>query len=798
MAFYRSIKDTTIQVEAVKHDGTKTAFNNIRSLISVTGETNLAVIKSGRVYIKTREGSFIVPKGFYVVKDSYGDIIVSSPLDFTSIYETGTAMASASAESTGQSATIVNVIGGSEQISGTLYVDYINNYNTGQGINIEGITFVNNSINVPGIVVVGAATPVPSTMITLQNNISYTTALTVLSAAAEPIFTVLDNGGITFSSGATVNTIEINLTNDDTHLPTSGAVVDYVTAFGYVDTSGAPANNQVAVFTDGNTIEGDTGLTYDSGTGILEIDIINESTADAGVTIETAILKDGDIIPGADTTYDLGTTAIRWNYLYADNISIPDNTKIYCGNDNDLEVYHTGGHSYIDSILAGAEIRIRGVDAGSNTRSMIIGDPDDSVELYYGGAKKFETATGGATITGELAVDNIAISDDGWVYWGAANELGIRNTGGTNFITSTDHGAPLLIRGEDGAGALKTLILADPDNSVGLYYNGTQKIITTATGCTLSGIVAVTGDIALTERADHASTPADGQGYLWVRNDAPNVLIFTDDTGADTVLSSGAGTVDTAGVPADNQIAVFTDADTIEGDTGLTYDSGTGYLDVEYIVRAVGSLEHLTIKAGNASGGAGTDAGNLYLTAGDALAADAASQCGHVYISPGCPYATNDSGYVYLGNSDYDANYIYLAAAGNPANVVIRIEPKGTAPLYLGDSGGNNTTICTGDLALDVDLEFVSSHDGIILGATGIPAHHDGYDITMVGGTAYATSGDNGGNVLIYGGAPDGAGDRGNVYIGDGAANAYLPAKTTETNVVYYDTTTGKLSYGAP
>jgi len=246
------------------------------------------------------------------------------------------------------------------------------------------------------------------------------------------------------------------------------------------------------VFTDGNTIEGDTGLTYDSGTGILEIDIINESTADAGVTIETAILKDGDIIPGADTTYDLGTTAIRWNYLYADNISIPDNTKIYCGNDNDLEVYHTGGHSYIDSILAGAEIRIRGVDAGSNTRSMIIGDPDDSVELYYGGAKKFETATGGATITGELAVDNIAISDDGWVYWGAANELGIRNTGGTNFITSTDHGAPLLIRGEDGAGALKTLILADPDNSVGLYYNGTQKIITTATGCTLSGIVAVT------------------------------------------------------------------------------------------------------------------------------------------------------------------------------------------------------------------------------------------------------------------------------------------------------------------
>ena len=577
MAFYRSIKDTTIQVEAVKHDGTKTAFNNIRSLISVTGETNLAVIKSGRVYIKTREGSFIVPKGFYVVKDSYGDIFVSTPLDFTSVYEAGKAVASTAGTATGQAATVVNVIGGSEQISGTLYVDFINNYSTDQGINIEGITFVNNSINMPGIVVVGAATPAPSTMITLQNNISYSTALTVLSAAAEPIFTVLDNGGITFSSGATVNTIEINLTNDDTHLPTSGAVVDYVTAFGYVDTTGEPENNQLAVFTDADTIEGHTGLIYDSGTGALGVDIINESTANAGVIIETTLLKDGDVIPGDDIIYDLGTTDVRWNYLYAYNVSIPDNTRIYCGSDNDLQLYHTGGHSYIDSILAGAEIRIRGTDAGSNTRTMIIADPDDSVELYYGGAKKFETATGGATITGELAVDNIAIGDDGWVHWGAANEFGIRNTGGTNFITSTDHGAPLLIRGEDGAGALKTLILADPDNSVGLYYNGTQKIITTATGCTLSGIVAVTGDIALTERADHASTPADGQGYLWVRNDAPNVLIFTDDTGADVVLGAagGGGDVDTTGTPANNQVAVFFDVDTIEGDPGFTYDSVT-------------------------------------------------------------------------------------------------------------------------------------------------------------------------------------------------------------------------------
>ena len=43
------------------------------------------------------------------------------------------------------------------------------------------------------------------------------------------------------------------------------------------------------------------------------------------------------------------------------------------------------------------------------------------------------------------------------------------------------------------------------------------------------------------ERADHVNTPAATFGELWVRNDTPNVLVFTDDAGTDTVLGSGGG-----------------------------------------------------------------------------------------------------------------------------------------------------------------------------------------------------------------------------------------------------------------
>ena len=1098
MAFYRSIKDSTIQVEAVRYDATKIALINIRALISVAGETNLAIVKKGRLYIKTREGSFVVSKGFYVVKDSYGDIFVSSPLDFTSVYEAGTAVASTGAESTGMGATIINVIGGSEQISGTLYVDYIYEYTTDHGVIIEGVEVMDDHVHAPGEVLayystgatggedeeftsplttkgdlltyttddvrfpvgtdgqvlsadsgeatglkwiddvsplttkgdvftydtentriavgtdgqvlsansatgtglawidlpstvsVGSATRIPYMNATNDDfdysanlvfdsgtdtlttpNIDITTDLTVdtidehtgdagitidgvlikdynieatgvganiglvvrqkgnadlilgrstgvSKVNASSIYLTTDNvylgyltdcgikgisgnaghnqgatieirggagygvgdndggdikiyggapndaggrGNIYFGDGsanayliartsetnvvyyddttgllsydtvsgsynperivrvaksggdyttiqAAINSItdaavdkryavrvypgnyaeavtmkdyvdiigtgrtnsritgttgtiltfpatkatirdmgiyvdygalgadstaitsagddsvmircdigvtkssgdytmhalaitagafrmsdcyftysitgattdtqltqsaivqggvlttfimnnnELIITSDDTNddlvgfettaevtgtyliannvinvdagadgssatglwlygTSTGGIIIQNrltvncnATAYGlWIDSYAGGAvidsrHNEIIITAVGaaqsaNVATGDTWnsvfdkITAKSGyagagtitfasseidgsfgvTGTIEANTINEYTADAGVAIELTILKDGDVIPGDDATYDLGTTDVRWNYLYAKNVKIPDTTKIYCGNDNDFQFYHTGGHSYIDSILDGAEIRIRGADAGSNTRTMIVADPDDSVELYYAGAKKFETATGGAIITGELAVDNIAISDDGWVYWGSSNELGIRNTGGTNFITSTDHGAPLLIQGEDTGGALRTLILADPDNSVGLYHNGTQKIITTATGCTLSGIVAVTGDIAITEGADHTSTPQAGQGYLWVRNDVPNTLIFTNDAGTDMEIGAASYTFEN-GLTEAAGVAELGGAltDTVEITTGGTYD----------------------------------------------------------------------------------------------------------------------------------------------------------------------------------------------------------------------------------
>ena len=52
------------------------------------------------------------------------------------------------------------------------------------------------------------------------------------------------------------------------------------------------------------------------------------------------------------------------------------------------------------------------------------------------------------------------------------------------------------------------------------------------------------GDLVLTERADHASTPSAGFGYIWTKNTVPATLIFTDDAGTDFTLSPSSIDID--------------------------------------------------------------------------------------------------------------------------------------------------------------------------------------------------------------------------------------------------------------
>ena len=70
--------------------------------------------------------------------------------------------------------------------------------------------------------------------------------------------------------------------------------IDSIQGSGYVDTSGTPADNQIAIFTDSNTIEGDSDVVYYSGSGtnyqvssILHNNINGPTFSPVGIEIPT-------------------------------------------------------------------------------------------------------------------------------------------------------------------------------------------------------------------------------------------------------------------------------------------------------------------------------------------------------------------------------------------------------------------------------------------------------------------------------------------------------------------------------
>ena len=101
-------------------------------------------------------------------------------------------------------------------------------------------------------------------------NFAYNNTTHTLSTVNFTSSTLTTLTGLKFAGATTVDTIETALTNDDTHLPTSGAVYDAITTGAGAAISGTPVDNQVAVWTNATTIEGTTNLTFDTYLSIIQ------------------------------------------------------------------------------------------------------------------------------------------------------------------------------------------------------------------------------------------------------------------------------------------------------------------------------------------------------------------------------------------------------------------------------------------------------------------------------------------------------------------------------------------------
>ena len=153
-----------------------------------------------------------------------------------------------------------------------------------------------------------------------------------------------------------------------------------------------------------------------SNSGYVEI----ASSADAGnltfvlPTSGTSLLGNGHNVYTGITTFtndfklEGGSYDVLWDA--SDNqLEFDDNAILSFGDSSDLQLYHTGNHSIIKNgtgnliLQDDNNIVLEKLD-GTN---MIVAAGGGSVDLYFNGSKKIETANSGVTVTGIMTATEI-------------------------------------------------------------------------------------------------------------------------------------------------------------------------------------------------------------------------------------------------------------------------------------------------------------------------------------------------------------------------------------------------------
>ena len=101
----------------------------------------------------------------------------------------------------------------------------------------------------------------------------------------------------------------------------------------------------------------------------------------------------------------------------SNHLNFPDNSKAYFGTGNDLEIYHDGTHSYIDSSTGSLYIRTGNTlqfknQSGSETLATFA--VNGASTLYYDNAAKLATTSSGIDVTGDITLTGNVFTDEGF------------------------------------------------------------------------------------------------------------------------------------------------------------------------------------------------------------------------------------------------------------------------------------------------------------------------------------------------------------------------------------------------
>ena len=187
----------------------------------------------------------------------------------------------------------------------------------------------------------------------------------------------------------------------------------------------------------------------------------------------------GNVSVGGTLTYEDVTNVDSVGLITArSGVKVPDAQKIFLGTGDDLQIYHSGSHSFIvDSGVGSLYIRASAgniQDQGNANQSWLQFNSGAGVEAHFAGNKKFETTTSGVTVTG-------AVSDS----IGSLRRLGVNAQSGAYAFVVGDAGKIIRSAGSGAALTLNQNIFTAGDMISVFNVSGGANTVVQGTGVTL-------------------------------------------------------------------------------------------------------------------------------------------------------------------------------------------------------------------------------------------------------------------------------------------------------------------------
>ncbi len=329
-----------------------------------------------------------------------------------------------------------------------------------------------------------------------------------------------------------------------------------------------------ATFNSNVTIGGT--LTYEDVTNVDALGIV---TARAGVNV-----SGGQLLVGSGVTIGIAGVA---TFSGTSDVHLLDSVRLNVGDGSDLAIYHDGNNSYIQDSgtgvlrIASNQIQVTNAAASEVQANFI---EDGAVELYHNNVKTFETTASGATIQGNLTVENstttpvVTSTSSDYVAKFESTDAYARLIVEDNGSTSDGNGIQVQSDNIKILAGNETALSATKDGSTEIYYNNSKKWETTNDGTVTTGIATATNGFSGT-LTGAAVTVTD---RITIVKSAGPVLELTTNTGGNDSsihLSEGAtGSTNNGGAvvysAADNRLDICCGTTLTTKRISITRDTG--------------------------------------------------------------------------------------------------------------------------------------------------------------------------------------------------------------------------------